>query len=99
MIKGLKGGGAESIGSVLNVTNVSTKEQKVTVQHLNGTLANEATLPFSRVIVVELVVHICRRLIPLIIFLPIRTIMHSNNVISCMLNPLQPNDVIVNKYN
>lgn len=56
VIKGLEGGGGESIGSVLNVTNASTKEQKVTVQCLDGTPANEATLPFSRVIVVELVV-------------------------------------------
>jgi len=43
MIKNIEGGGAEPIGLLLNVTKASAKE-------------HEASLPFSRVIAVELAI-------------------------------------------
>ena len=53
VIKGKEGDEGESMGTILSVIKVSSKEQKVVVRRLDGTLASKESLPLTRVILVE----------------------------------------------
>ena len=53
VIKGKEGDEGESIGTILSVIKVSSKEQKVVVKCLDGTPASEESLPLTWVILVE----------------------------------------------
>ena len=53
VIKGKEGDEGESVGTILSVIKVSSKEQKVVVKCLDGTPASEESLPLTWVILVE----------------------------------------------
>ena len=53
VIKGKEGDERESMGTILPVIKVSSKEQKVVVRRLDGTPASEESLPLTQVFLVE----------------------------------------------